>query len=64
MTRRSRQPGTRDKALTDLLLWTVAGVLAFPLRQPSDWSAQGIGAVTYVVAMMPIEIFLIWRRGG
>jgi FlaA1/EpsC-like NDP-sugar epimerase len=57
-TRRRR---LRQKFAVDLAIWTSAGLLAFPLRQPLDWVDGWPTPFLYVLATLPIKAALLAR---
>jgi FlaA1/EpsC-like NDP-sugar epimerase len=57
----------RAKFVIDLVLWVMAGVVAFPLRQPGDWLGGGVAIpfyalVSVIVAMLLIRTYRLNRQ--
>jgi len=51
------------KFVADLALWSVAAWLAFPLRQPQNWSEAGWSIPLYLALTLPIRGLLIAAFG-
>ena len=50
---------TRWKFAIDVALWTGAGLLAFPLRQPDQWLTGGASILLYVLATAIVAALVI-----
>jgi FlaA1/EpsC-like NDP-sugar epimerase len=57
----------RAKFVIDVVLWAGAGLIAFPLRQPSEWTSSGVsiplyGLTSLVVAVALVRLFRLHRQ--
>jgi FlaA1/EpsC-like NDP-sugar epimerase len=59
LDRASQRQRVVAKFVADLTLWTLAAVLAFPLRRPTDWPDLAVGMGVFLATTLPIRAALI-----